>query len=309
MQYQHTLKEKIELYGTEPFGGNPVKITISPAHPDTGIIFETSKKNTIRVPAKLEYAEPKKSLIKFLALKNENIRIFMPEHLLAILFGYGVDNAIINLEKSPSRSSIILKYFGTARNTSVVPYLGRKLCDALDNNLAEQDKPRKILRLEEEINTEKIIFKPIKGDDIIIKAVTDYKLAKGKRIKQEKEMTLSPKSIKDISTSRAYCGVPLWAPKFLTRFIGYFLYLSYGLGYGCDESNLFYPCKSEIKWKAQELMDNEIACHTILDRIGDTFALFNGRVSGIHLTCKFASHKDAIETVKKYREKFYVESK
>lgn len=301
MQYQQTLKNKIEITGTEPFGGKQVKVQIEPAPEDTGRIFRTSG---IDIPATLEYVEPIKGIAKLLSLKKANRRILIPEHLIGELFGYGIDNATIELETMSTLSYQILRYFGSARNTEVVPYFGRKLCDALKNNVKEQDKPKKILRLEDKIETEKITFEPIKGDDLIIKVITDYKLARGESIRQEKEIIVSPESVKEILSARAYCNVPTWAPKWLSRTLRYLFSLSYGFSYGNDESNLFYPQKTKEKWKAQELMENEVACHSILDRIGE-ISLLPGRLAGVKITSRFAGHKEAIETLKNLN-KFYV---
>lgn len=238
-----------------------------------------------------------------LSLKNGNRRILMPEHLIGELFGYGIDNAIIELETTPSLSYKLLRNFGSAKNSDVVPYFGTKLCEALENNIEQQNATRKILELEEKIETPKLTFEPIEGSDLVIKVITDYKLAKGKRIKQEKEIIVSPESTREISSARSYCGVPLWIPKWFSKAVGYVLFLSHGLGYGCDESNLFYPKKTPEAWKAQEQMEKEVACHSILDKLGE-LSLLPGRLDRIKMISRGAGHKYTIEALQANLDKF-----
>ena len=299
-QYQRTLKSAIELYGLEPFGKKPIKIIINPAVPNTGRVFRTLG---TEIPATLEYVEPIKGLVKLLSLKKDNRRIFVPEHLLGELFGYEIDNAIIELETIPSLSYKLLKNFGSAKNTEVVPYFGTRLCELLENNIKEQNATRKLLRLEEKIKTPKLIFEPIERSDLVIKVITDYKLAKGKRIAQERDLVISPELTKEISIARNYCSTPLWAPKLLTKSIGYLLFLSHGFSYGIDESNTFYPQKTPEAWRAQELMEAEVACHSILDKLGEV-SLLPRRLTGIKITSTGAGHKYTIEMLKDNAGKF-----
>ena len=139
-QYQKTLKNSVKIYGIEPFGGKPVKIIINPAAPGTGIVFKTQEKI---IPADLEHVESTKGFAKLLVLKKDGRRIFVPEHLRGELFGYGLDNALVELETTPSLSYRFLKRLGSARNIDVVPYFGRKLCEELENNTEETFKIRR----------------------------------------------------------------------------------------------------------------------------------------------------------------------
>jgi len=303
MQKQCTVKKKVEVWGTEPLGGKPVKVTINKAPPNTGKVFINQGE---RIPSTLDYVEPIGILARLLSLRKGNKRVFMPEHLIGKLEGYGVDNALIELEAMPSLSYRFLKYIGSAKNAAVVPFLGRKLCDALEDNVEEQDAPRKVLRLEEKIETEKLTLTPLKGsDEVVIKVTTDYELRKGKRIIQEKELIVSPELIKDIAIARAYCNTFIWAPKWLTKAFGYLLSPSHGWGYGMDESTQFFPRKTPESWQGYELIENEVACHNILDKIGE-FSLLPGRLAGVHIDCKFAGHKDTINILKKYKNNFKV---
>lgn len=99
------------------------------------------------------------------------------------------------------------------------------------------------------------------------------------------------------------------------RFVGNFLYLSFGIGNGINETNSFYPPNSAAEWREHELMENEVACHTVVDHAGDIIkgldTYFNARPAGMKLTCTFAGHADALEFVRNcgtnYRHMFYTE--
>jgi UDP-3-O-acyl-N-acetylglucosamine deacetylase len=289
--------------GIDFSNGNISKVYVRPADTDTGIVFETLKGEKI----KAELQNTSNSLFWFaktLTLEGEKENIASPEHLLAQLSYYGVDNAIVQITKEQSFSSSLLRHLpvGSGRNTYFVPHLGRKLCEGLDDNIKVQNKQRRILRLEEEINTEKLKIKPIEGDNVIITAITEYTLKTG-LLKQKKELTMTPEVIKSISVARGYCNVPVWAPQWLTKFVSLFFFPTQGYGNGNNLSNVFYPQKTESKWRGQELIESEIACHTIMDRAAE-LSLLPGRIKGIYVDCKFAGHKDTIETLIKYQNCF-----
>ena len=302
---QYTIDKPIKLQGIDIPSGNTSNIFLEPSEPDTGIVFETPKGEQI----KAILGNTSSSLFWFaktLTLEGEKEHIACPEHLITPLKTY-VDNAKIKLQKKSSFSSAILKHFpiGSGRNTYFVPHIGKKLCEALEGNIREQDKPRKILRLEEKIITDKLEIRPIDGDNIIIGTTTDYKLKDG-HIKQEKELKITPESIKAISLARGYCLAPTWAPQFLTKAVSGLFFITQGFGNGNNPSNIFYYQKTKERWLSQQLMENEIACHTIIDRLAELF-LLPGRIKGIYLYCKFAGHKEGIETLKENQYKFHFE--
>jgi len=302
MPNQYTLNESIKIKGMDFPSGNVSNVLVDPGKPDTGIVFETPKGEEIE--ATIENTSS--SLFWFaktFILKGNKEYIACPEHFLAQLKTF-VDNARVRIQKKPSFSSNILKHLpiGSGRNTQFVPYLGQKLCEVLEGNIKQQDKPQKIIRLEEKIETDKLKIYPIDSNDIIIKAITKYNLKDG-YIKQEKELKITPESIRNISTARGYCAVPAWSPQVLTKTLASFFFITHGFGNGNDVSNIFYYQKTKDKWLAHQLMENEIACHTIMDRLAELY-LFPGKPQGISLECKFAGHKEGIETLKENKLKF-----
>ena len=303
MQYQQTVKGLINLVGREAYGGCEVKVCINPAEPNTGIVFKLPKGI---IPAKLEYINPTKfSTI----LENHEVRLLGPEHILATLYSYGIDNAEIKINRIPSKSLSFLRRLNLATDIEAVPYfpgLEKTVCDKIEEvGIEVQNKPRKILRLEEKIYTEKLKFEPINNDELRIKAITDYKEIGV----QEREISLSPTNYKQISTARAYCKVfPDWLPEeFCRRVIGTIIFPRFGFYSGISSNNVFRRARSAEKWKARERMDSEIACHTIIDKLG-VIALLDGRLSGVYITCEFSGHKNDLAILKKYKDKFKVQN-
>ena len=92
---QSTIKNKFELVGYEPYGGNIVKVGFYPADSDTGIVFSTKKGSIV---ASLDHASQYKSSV---LLRDGDLGVLHVEHLLATLYAYGVDNLRVNVERQP----------------------------------------------------------------------------------------------------------------------------------------------------------------------------------------------------------------
>jgi len=337
---QHTLSKKIELLGIEPFGGNSIRLTNNPSESDTGIIFTDGKEE---VQLDNDYLKPswRLSLVKTMVLSSpeSKLKIRSLEHLLGTFWVYGIDNARIKVDLYPKISYRILHHFGIAlRNNLPVIYtadLERGLCDRIEEVGTQEQAKKAYLRLKEVIDTGKLKLEPIGGEDVRIRAITEYKVSSGEVVKDDVTISLTPKEYKSIAHARAFLGVPMPSivPKGLTRktgivhsfptivpkgamrFLGNFLYLGFGLGHGANETNVFYAPRSEAEWRAEERLKGELAYHTIIDRIGDFIArldlAFNARPAGIKLTCRFAGHTDTHNFIRacqtEYRDKFYFE--
>jgi len=341
MNRQGTVREVIKIQCREPYGGNPVLVRIYPSDPDTGITFTDGKKDSHLRHEFLDTAW-RGSLIKTIVLSDPNtgLRIRGVEHILGTAYVYGIDNAVVGLEMDPKLSYRIFHPFGLAlRNTSIFPSfpgLERTLCDRIEEVGVIRKGNKKNLRLKEKIDNGKLVLEPIERDDVQIRAITRYIVTNGEEVSDDVIVTLVPEDYKKIACARAYFSAPhpKRAPKELTRkvglvhsfpalvskdvmkFVGNFLYLGYGLGYGIDETNSFYPPDTKAEWrKKKEVIRGEVAYHTTIDRAGDFIKrldlAFGARPIGMKLTCKFGGHKDShnfvIECATKYKDKFYVD--
>ena len=93
---QKTVKEPIFFKGTGLHTGKSVNMKINPAGPNTGIIFKRTDlpKNNYVVPGIFNVSNASFCT----TISNEfGIKISTIEHLMAALYGKGVDNALIEI--------------------------------------------------------------------------------------------------------------------------------------------------------------------------------------------------------------------
>jgi UDP-3-O-[3-hydroxymyristoyl] N-acetylglucosamine deacetylase len=94
---QKTIKENITLKGFGLHSGLEVNLAIKPAEPNTGIIFKRIdlNENNIIVPNIFNVS----SAVFCTTISNENgVSVSTIEHLLAALYGLGIDNALIEID-------------------------------------------------------------------------------------------------------------------------------------------------------------------------------------------------------------------
>lgn len=300
---QKTLKESTTIRGIEAFGGNDVNVTLRPADPNTGIVFELPNGT---IPADIKYVQTSGPFNFTFLLKKKNSELLCAEHILATTYAMGIDNARIQIERSSSKSLKLMEHLYLATKKQAIPYFPpeneKNFYEAIEKTgLIEQPAQRKILRLEEKIENERLIIEPIDSNDLIITANTNYK----KIGEQTATLTITPENYKAISNARAYMKViPHWAPENLVKFLGgIFFYPHHGLKSGMSNKINFRQTRTKEQWENQERMPNEIAYHTIIDKLG-ALALLPGKLQGAHLTSKFSGHKNDIQTLKENLYKF-----
>jgi UDP-3-O-[3-hydroxymyristoyl] N-acetylglucosamine deacetylase/3-hydroxyacyl-[acyl-carrier-protein] dehydratase len=93
---QQTLNRSASFSGIGLHGGNEVTMTFLPAPPNTGIRFRrVDLEGKPEIEARVEnVAETNRST----ALGKGNTRVYTVEHVLAAFAGYGIDNAIVELD-------------------------------------------------------------------------------------------------------------------------------------------------------------------------------------------------------------------
>ena len=89
---QHTVGAEIELFGKGLFTGEICTVLISPAPPDTGIVFRKEKGEEVKVSlATTEVG------FRNLIVRTPDGPIFYTEHLLSAFFALGVDNVVVSV--------------------------------------------------------------------------------------------------------------------------------------------------------------------------------------------------------------------
>tara|TARA_B110000971_G_scaffold88222_1_gene90639 strand:+ start:50 stop:970 length:921 start_codon:yes stop_codon:yes gene_type:complete len=133
---QKTINENINLAGVGLHSGLKVSMTIKPAEPNSGIIFKRTdlKKNNIIIPNIFNVS----SAVFCTTVSNESgASVSTIEHLMAALYGLGVDNALIEI------------------NNQEVPILdgsAKLFVEAISKaGIKNSDAPIKIIKIEKKI--------------------------------------------------------------------------------------------------------------------------------------------------------------
>lgn len=94
---QYTINKKVSFAGVGLHSGKRVKLAIKPAKLNSGICFVRSDLDRkVTIPASMD-----RIVDTFLATtisNDNNVRISTTEHLMAALYGLGIDNAVIELD-------------------------------------------------------------------------------------------------------------------------------------------------------------------------------------------------------------------
>jgi UDP-3-O-[3-hydroxymyristoyl] N-acetylglucosamine deacetylase len=99
VKYQTTIADRIELDGIGVHSGNPVSITITPADPDTGIVFQRSDLDELTdLPATVDYVGAT-DLCTVLG-NPAHVCVKTIEHLMAAFSAMEIDNAIVEVDDS-----------------------------------------------------------------------------------------------------------------------------------------------------------------------------------------------------------------
>ena len=94
---QKTIKSAIEFNGVGLHSGKKVQIKLLPAEPNTGVVFKRTdvKKNNFIVPNIFNVS----SAILCTKISNDfGVSISTIEHLMAALFGLGIDNVLVEID-------------------------------------------------------------------------------------------------------------------------------------------------------------------------------------------------------------------
>ncbi|MBV9034608.1 MAG: UDP-3-O-acyl-N-acetylglucosamine deacetylase [Acidobacteriaceae bacterium] len=96
MFYETTIRRPVEVKGVGLHHGAPVHLRITPAPPDTGIVFIRTDLDNTEIKASWEYVERVSYATSL--MHPRGIFISTTEHLLSVLYSMGVDNAYCELD-------------------------------------------------------------------------------------------------------------------------------------------------------------------------------------------------------------------
>ena len=266
---QHTINRPILLTGVGLHTGEQSEMVILPAREGYGISFtRLDWVDYCEIPAAVEYV-CRGSLSTSLGLRY-GAKVHTVEHVLAALYGCGVDNAIIEV-RGPEVPALDGSCFPIVQALQMV-------------GLKKQDLPRQYIRIREKIALENISIEPFDGFRV------DYGIKYDDNVVgyQQYYMDVTPdRFVEEISRARTF---------------GYIEDLDnlkrLGLSKGVSESNVIaLSRKSNTVLNGPLRYRDEFARHKILDLVGD-FALARRPILGYVRAWK-TGHRDHHKLLRK----------
>lgn len=159
---QRTISKSVTIEGVGLHKGNPVKMTFLPADPDTGIRFvRKDLKDSPEIPADINHVV---DISRGTVLGVGDVIVHTVEHVLAAIYGLGIDNLIIEL---------------TANEPPVMDGSAKLFVDALmESHPIDQEAPKEYLQVEKTLiyhNEEQAIdLVIVPSDEFRITYMVDY---------------------------------------------------------------------------------------------------------------------------------------
>lgn len=261
---QTTIRTPVSCYGLGVHSGKRTQLTLKPAlSPDTGIIFVRTDVTAVSNVVKVSYNNVSETTLSTSISNDANIKVSTIEHLMAALWGCGVDNVIIELdgEEVPIMD-------GSSR-----PFVFLLECAGL----AIMNQKRQLLKLLKEVTVTSgdsyIVAQP--SEQLVVNMAIDFP---SKAIGYQ-EIAFNDKddSFKEsISAARTF---------------GFLHELEYlrnkGLAKGASLDNAIGIDNDKILNLDGLRFDDECVRHKLLDSLGDFFTA--GRIVG-SLNCYKAGH-------------------
>ena len=255
---QKTLKKKITLSGIGLHSGKEVNITLVPQKPNIGIYFKRTdlSSNNIIYPSVFNVS----SASYCTKISNEyGVSVSTIEHLMAALYGKGVDNLLIEIDNE---------------EVPILDGSSKNFVEAIDLvDLEISDQPIKIITIDKEINYKEgeksISFKPSK-----ISLEIDFEINfKNELINTQKNnINIYMDDLTDMFNSRTFC---------LYEDIEKLKNLNLGKGGSLD--NAIVVKQNKVLNKEQLRNEKEFVNHKILDCLGDLY------LSGFKMVGKITS--------------------
>jgi UDP-3-O-[3-hydroxymyristoyl] N-acetylglucosamine deacetylase / 3-hydroxyacyl-[acyl-carrier-protein] dehydratase len=247
MQNQKTIKSEVSLKGIGIHTGKRVSITFKPAPPDAGINFiRTDLSQKAVIPANISCLLNASLRPRRTSIGKEDVHIHTIEHIMASLYGLGIDNAYIGID-GPEPPGLD----GSAKE--IVESLKR-------TGISEQDTPRKEIAIKEPlwVEDEQSVLVALPGENFSVSYILDYNHA-GLR-SQYNHFRINPEVFqKDIAPSRTFCLKSEIDELF-----------SQGIGKGASSKNTLI-INEDGTTPAKLRFQDEFLRHKILDLIGDIF--------------------------------------
>ena len=255
---QRTLKNVIRATGVGLHTGKKIRLTLSPAPVDHGIVFRRVDLDPIvSIDA---FAENVGDTMLSTSLGEGDERVSTVEHLLSAMAGLGIDNAVVDLDGSeiPIMDGSAGPFVFLIQSAGIV----------------DQDSPKKFIRILREVSVtegDKIAkFTPFDGFKVSFSIDFDHPVFKDRSHTAEIDFS-STSFVKEVSRARTF------------GFVHEYEYLrSRGLARGGSLDNAIVVDNFNILNEGGLRYEDEFVKHKILDAIGDLYLLGKSLIGQFH---------------------------
>ena len=260
---QKTVKNSIAFSGVGLHSGQVAKVNIKPSEPNSGIVFKRVdlKNNNIVIP---NFSNVTNTSLNTTISNEFNVKVSTIEHLMGALFGLGIDNALIEIDKEEvpildgSAKEFIEKIISVGFKVSEAPIKIIKINKKVDF----KDGDRKISifpsKLSLDIDYELKYKNPIIGN-------------------QRNKISVYEDDLHDVFNSRTFC-----------LFEDIEVIKNNGLAKGGSLDNALVVKDNEVLNKNGLRNSKEFVNHKILDCIGDLYTSGYRMIASI--TCSQGGH-------------------
>jgi UDP-3-O-[3-hydroxymyristoyl] N-acetylglucosamine deacetylase/3-hydroxyacyl-[acyl-carrier-protein] dehydratase len=278
---QRTIGKTAEISGIGLHTGNKVNLKMHPAAEDTGIVFVRSDldgKPEIKVD--LKNVQEKSEIPRCTSLGNKEIAIYTVEHLLSVLYGFGISNLRVEVDANemPGLDGSGIGFWQAIEKAGIV----------------HQDRKAEAFEIKEPLGAQEngASLYVVPSDDFRISYVLDYDYPLLKS--QFVDMVVDDETfLHEIAPCRTFC-VEDEAEELRAK----------GLGKGANYHNTLIVGKEGIV-KNKSYFKDEFARHKILDLIGD-LSLLGIRLKG-HIFAVKSGHALNLclaKAIERQREKY-----
>ncbi len=280
---QRTLKNVIKATGITLHGGERAELTLRPAPPNTGIVFQrTDLDPIVEIPARAEFVGD--TTLSTSLIKN-GVRVATVEHLLSALAGLGIDNAYVDV----TAAEIPIMDGSAGPFVFLVQSAGIK----------EQNAPKRFIRIKRKVTVKEgdkwACFEPFEGFKVTFSIEFDHPVFNAHSKKATLDFS-STSYVKEVSRARTF------------GFMADFDKLrSMNLARGASLDNAVAIDEFRVLNEDGLRYEDEFVKHKILDAVGDLYLLgssligaFNGHKSGHALNNKLLRQLLADQTAWEY---------
>ena len=260
---QKTVKNTISFSGVGLHSGQLAKVNIKPSEPNSGIVFKRVdlKNNNLVIP---NFSNVTNTSLNTTISNEFRVKVSTIEHLMGALFGLGIDNALIEIDKEE-----VPILDGSAKEfIEKIISVGFKVSEA----------PIKIIKINKKVEFKdgdrKISISPSK-----LSLDIDYELKYKNPIigNQRNKISVYEDDLKDIFYSRTFC-----------LFEDIEAIKNNGLAKGGSLDNALVVKDNEVLNKSGLRNSKEFVNHKILDCIGDLYTSGYRMIASV--TCSQGGH-------------------